>query len=134
MDDINKQYKRIKPAGLYDIYSPFPDTFVPRPTENEYLRGYINRYFLQRVNDQASPILEVSNIEYARLSSNSLYARTSLRWRITGPKESVYDQTTGKLIDMGVRQSNTKSIELASGPIPNLKLHLPDLTKFWKKV
>jgi hypothetical protein len=107
---------------------------VPKIKQSDLDLGYVTRFFIQKVNDQASPILEVSRSQYSKVISDPYYRGASLRWRIVGPKEPVYDQNTGRLIDMGVRESNSKSIELASKKIPNLKLHLPDLTKFWKNM
>ena len=37
-----------------------------------------------------------------------------------------------RVIDMGIKESNKKSIELASKNIPNLKLYLPNLIQFSK--
>lgn len=133
--DINKRYQQLKKnnsnllKNTITIY-----TSISIPTDDDYKRGYINRYFLQKVNDTSSPILEVSSKEYSSVKSNALYTGVSLRWRITGPKESVYEPKTGRLIDMGVRESNRKSLELASNNIQNLNLHFPNLTQFWKNI
>lgn len=94
-------------------------SFVPNPNERDYLRGYIQRYFVRISNDESSPIIEVDSKEYSKLLSNPFYVGEKLRWRITGEESEV-------------KYSNTNSIRISSTKIKNLKLYLPNLLQFHK--
>lgn len=98
-----------------DIFS-----FVPSPTESDYKRGYITRYFVQKANDTTSPIYEVSKENYKRYLNNKLLISESLDWRLIGDNDDI-------------KKSNSESIRLSSKKIPKLSLYLPNLLQFRKK-
>lgn len=95
-------------------------TFVPNPSESDYKRGYITRYFVQNANDSKSYIYEISKDTYRNITSNQLLVNTSLDWRITGD-------------DVDIKKSNSESVRLASQKINKLQLYLPNLLQFRKK-
>lgn len=107
-------------------------THIPEPTEKDYRRGYINRYFIQKTNDKGSPIYEVKSTTLGSYVRNPFYTSCTLRWRITGPTERQYN-STGDIINKSVSESNRISIKLVAHKIPNLKLYLPNLLQFYKK-
>jgi hypothetical protein len=127
--------------GLLESYkklvstNPIPDdniqTHVINPTDNDYQRGYIARYFAQKVVNSNSPIFEVNEKVFSRLQSNGMYVAVSLKWRLKGPKETTYRED-GQVLDMSVSESNRKAILLHYDKIPNLKLYLPNLLQFYK--
>jgi hypothetical protein len=96
------------------------NTFVPNPTESDYKKGYITRYFVQSANDPQSYIYEISKETYRDLISNQLLIVTSLDWRITGD-------------DIDIKKSNSESVRLALEKINKLQLYLPNLLQFRKK-
>lgn len=126
--DISKRYNELKPGNTTELQTTVK-AFIPKPTDSDYTKGYITRFFVQKVNDKSAPVYEVSNVEFNRLKSNLIFNTTSLRWRISGPKEIQYDKD-GKVTDKGIKESNRISTELASKNIPNLKLYLPNLIQF----
>jgi hypothetical protein len=128
--NINDKYNELS-GNKFSSLNTKVKSFVPTPTDQDYLRGYVTRYFAQKVNDKNSPIYEVSTSEFAILRSSVMYNVTSLRWRITGPKEPS-DYENNKIMDKGVKKGNEISINLASNDIVNLKLYLPNLTQFHK--
>ena len=128
--DVNKKYKQLT-ANQFNSLNLKVKAYVPTPTKTDYSRGYITRYFAQKTNDINSPIYEVSDSEFNKLRDSVMYNTTSLRWRITGPKEPS-DYENNKIVDIGVKKSNEVSIRLASDEIVNLKLYLPNLTQFHK--
>ena len=95
-------------------------THLPTPTENDYKRGYIVRYFVQKANDINSPIYEIKQKAISKLSNNSFYKTTSLDWRLVGSVEDV-------------KKSNSESIRIASERITKIQLYLPNLLQFHKK-
>jgi hypothetical protein len=126
--DISSQYNKLRKPDL----KPGPTkikSFLPKPTDVDYTRGYIKRYFAQKVNDLNSPIREISSDDYIKVSNNSFYNTTSLKWRIAGPIKSNSGIGTS---EKTVSESNQISIRLASSSIKNLKLYLPNLLQFYK--
>jgi hypothetical protein len=92
---------------------------IPSPTEKDYRRGYITRYFIQRANDQKSVIYEVNSTTFSNLKENPFYKVASLDWVISGDGDKV-------------KELNRKSITYASKDIKYLSLYLPNLLQFWK--
>lgn len=95
-------------------------TFIPNPTEDDYKRGYIERYFVQKANDINSYIYEVNKKFYSDLQSNPFFLKTTVKWKIIGTDEEI-------------REANFKSIKLASNDIKLISLYLPNYLQFKKK-
>ena len=108
-----------------------PKTIVPIPTESNYETGFMERYFCQKVNDSNGFVFEISFDVYKELEINPYWKVVIMRWRIRGPKESVYNEF-GTLIDMGVKQSNKNSISITSSSLKNIGLYLPNVLQFHK--
>jgi hypothetical protein len=127
--DINRYNKIVKnkPRVRYNI-----ETIIPRPSDKDYNRGFIKRYFIQKTNDKGSPIYEIDSITKSYYNNKVQFITTELKWRISGPTEKTYDNT-GTVIDKAVSESNRIAIKLVAHEIPNLKLYLPNLLQFYKK-
>lgn len=95
------------------------DTFVPQPEDNDYKRGYIKRYFIQKANDINSPIFEIEKTQYSKISLNPFYKTISLDWRLKGDRNEVI-------------KSNSKSVLLAEKNMKLIGLHLPNKLQFYK--
>ena len=95
-------------------------SYIPTPTDMDYKRGYITRYFVQKSNDRDGVIYEIRKKSTSKFSNNSFYIVTSLDWRLTGDLSEV-------------KKSNSASIKLASEIIPKIYLYLPNLLQFHKK-
>jgi hypothetical protein len=117
MDSIIR-YKKIA-TNLVETNSVKVKASIPSPTDKDYNRGYIIRYFVRKVNDNNSVIYEVSQTEFSSIISNSFYIGSKIKWRISGSIEEV-------------RNSNNISVKLGSEKISNLKLYLPNLLQFHK--
>jgi hypothetical protein len=123
-----KKLKNYKPfGGLKDKVT----THIPEPTDIDYKRGWVRRYFAQKTNDKTAPIYEISSAEYIKVTSKEIFTVVALKWRIAGPKDAQYD-SKGNVMDKGVRESNRVAISLESDKIPNLKMYLPNLLQFHK--
>jgi|LauGreDrversion4_2_1035121.scaffolds.fasta_scaffold00080_29 hypothetical protein len=94
-------------------------TYLPTPGDVEYSIGYIERYFVQKINDNDSPIYEISESYRPIIQGNGLYKTTSIRWRIKGVPQEIMN-------------SNKKSIEFVKEEMPKLGLYLPNLLQFAK--
>ena len=108
-----------------------PKTVIPIPTEFDYDNGFIRRYFIQKTNDSNGFVFEVSEEVHDELRDNPFWKVADLKWRITGPKETVYNQK-GELSDIGVQITNKQIINLTSNTIRNISLYLPNLLQFHK--
>jgi hypothetical protein len=106
-----------------------PNTIVPIPSNNDYADAYIVRYFIQRVSDVNGFVYEVSSPEFENYLENPYWIAASMRWRISGPLDIVYD-SNGNLIDKGIIQSNKSSLSIISLKIKNISLYLPNLKQF----
>jgi hypothetical protein len=95
-------------------------SFIPTPTDEDYRRGYITRYFVQKSNDKSSIITEIRKKSISKFVSNSFYTTISLDWKIKGEP-------------IDVKKSNSESIRIASESIPKIQLYLPNLLQFHKK-
>ena len=102
------------------FYSANIKTHVPSPTENDYKKGYVTRYFSQKANDPSSYVFEIDKDEYGNLITNPFYVNVKLNWRIIGTVEQV-------------RESNSKSVLLASKTIKSITLYLPNTLQFYKR-
>lgn len=117
MDNI-KRYTRLA-NNLSETQSLKVKTSVPTPTEVDYNRGYITRYFVRKLNNPNESIMEVDISQFDTILSSSLYIGSKLKWRISGSESEV-------------KYSNGVSVKLASNKIKNLKLYLPNLLQFHK--
>jgi len=109
---------------IVDLESEFNQinivSYIPTPTEEDYKRGYLTRYFLQKSNDKNGIIYEIRKKSISKFSNNPFYIVTSLDWRIVGESSEV-------------KKSNEASIRFASEEISKLSLYLPNLLQFHKK-
>ena len=92
-----QQYKSAKKGRLDTKIVARPYAFKPNPNSKDYNRGYIVRYFSQKVNDNFAPITEISKSGFNQLKSNPLYKCISLRWRISGTKEEIKDSNRASI-------------------------------------
>tara|TARA_B100001287_G_C22390447_1_gene393042 strand:- start:180 stop:551 length:372 start_codon:yes stop_codon:yes gene_type:complete len=123
---MNSRYTQILSEQDKQIIIPKLVSYVPKPKDKDYEVGYIKRYFAQKVNDEASPIVEVSPTYFTKISNSPYFNSTSIRWKITGLLES-----QGHII--GVKQSNSNSILRGCKDLKNLKNYLLNTQQFYKR-
>jgi hypothetical protein len=116
--DIDRYKDILSTSSDYDLIKVTP--ILPNPKDVDYSRGYIRRYFIQKVNDTASPIYEIAANKASSYKNGFYYVLTSLDWRISGEVEDV-------------KKSNRESIRIASEDIRRIQLYLPNLLQFHKK-
>tara|TARA_B110000305_G_C19122016_1_gene484788 strand:+ start:364 stop:747 length:384 start_codon:yes stop_codon:yes gene_type:complete len=126
MDNL-KRYKQIN-KGKTQVYRTV-QTYIPTPDKSDYVKGYLTRIFVQKSNDNGSPIYEVNQSQIAYFSQSPLYSVAIVKWRISGPNESFLKEG---IMYKSVKESNRISIKLHLDKIPNLELYLPNLLQFYK--
>jgi len=98
----------------------FATEVMPIIRKTDYDIGFINRYFFRQVNNIATKIIEVDKKQWTSFASNSFYLKVSLRWKITGRRDVVYE-------------SNLKSLNEANKVLPGVLDKLQnDLLQFYK--
>lgn len=93
---------------------------LANPTKSDYERGYVVRYFTQKVNDKAAPVIEIDRRTFASLVDNTFYTSVDLDWVISGDENKV-------------KEMNFKSVKYASETLPAVQLYLPNFLQFYKK-
>jgi hypothetical protein len=119
----------IKDKTIYSL--SIPKTIVPSPSDDDYFNGIFDRYFAQKVNDLNGFVYEVDVNTYSELKLNPYWLVEIVKWRLSGPLDSVYD-INGKITDKGVMQSNKDSIAFGQKNIKNLNLYLINNLQFYK--
>ena len=104
----------------------YPVYFKPFPKTKDYSLGYINRYFVQKINDLI--ITEVNKNKYNEISS-TVYNKLSIRWIISGPKNNVYKN---KILDRkGVQEQNIEILNISEKKMKGIKNYLNNPLEFW---
>ena len=117
MEDLIKQYRKAKKGKSDSRLKSIPKPFKPTLTSRDYKRGFITRRFAQKVNDDFSPIIEISDSNFNKMSINSLYKVASFKWRISGTKDEI-------------KNSNRAIVSENCKKIPQLKNRLVNLIEY----
>lgn len=118
------QYQNLGGDILSDI--TFPSYYKPNVTKNDYLKGYINRYLVQKINDLT--ITEVIKENYNGISNN-FYNKLVIQWTISGPKKNQYNN---KILEKkGVQEQNTQTLVENEKKMKGLKNYLNNPLEFW---
>lgn len=107
----------IKTNVFSENNSGAPISYYPQPTEQDYKRGYLIRYFTKKINEKGF-VIEISQNEYEKITNGianydiSFYQVVKILWKITGPlnpeRQSQYN------IIPGIIDTNKRLIETAN--------------------
>ena len=64
--------------------------------------------FSSKVNDDFSPIIEISESNLNKISINSLYRVSSFKWRISGTKEEIKNSNRNIITENSKKCHNLK--------------------------
>ena len=92
--------------------------YFPAPTEQDYARGYFNRYFAKTVSGPGS-IFEISKLDFTKIQNGDIavenilgYESIDMLWQLTGPlkdtRVSQY-QIKGGVFDTNKRVTESKN-------------------------
>jgi len=107
-------------------YGNDPKSFTPQPTEQDYTRGSINRYFAKRITEKPPSIREISAQSYNSLNSKdgdynyAIWRPYTVLWRISGPTEQQVSTT------------NQKTVDRANKDFRGIKTYLKNYTQYYK--
>ena len=94
-----------------------PNSYFPKPTEQDYTKGYIIRCFTKKENEQGY-ITEIAKSEHDEIKSGtvdydvSIYQTIEILWKITGPLRSTR-QSQYNIIP-GIIDTNQRLVEEAN--------------------
>lgn len=104
----------------------YPSYFRPFPEQKDYLKGYFNRYLVQKINDLT--ITEVNKDVYNNISE-LYYNKIFIKWIITGQKNNQYKN---KILEIkGVQEQNVQTLNDAEKRMKGLKNYLNNPLEFW---
>lgn len=106
----------------------FPEEEKPEPTNGDYEREWFERFFLRRRG--TSQIIEVKEGTHDRLRTSRLFIRFSLKWRISGPRNDVFNDA-GIRIRAGVEDTNIRTLDRVAENQRGIKDKLSDPLQFW---
>ena len=130
MIDFNR-YSKLSKLNINNLRFDDVVAYFPIPSGLDYNRGWITRYFTQKINDINSPIYEISQDVAMTLTSNPYLNIVSVKWRLTGPPNLIYNMD-GSVADIGVSESNRLSISLTKDSMPGLTKYLSNTLQFYK--
>lgn len=113
-----------------------PKEFTPEPTDQDYLDGFITRYFAVQKR-KPRKIIEISKRQFETHDklfkglSNELYDVFTIDWKITGPKNDIIKN--GIPVRNGVEDSNRRRVELEEEDWSGLSEVLNDPLEFWEE-
>jgi hypothetical protein len=122
-----KIYNQLNPINIQTI---IPNPVIVQITSADINQGYIIRYFIKRINEQA--ILEIDNVQYTKYISNefdtNMYVATKMYWFISGESDDVYKN--GVLVK-GVVTKNQTQIKQAEQQVPGLSKLLSNPLQYY---
>ena len=106
------------------------EVIFPQPTESDYQKGYITRYFARQANSPKSSIIEISQEQYGKIRGDNtyFYKTISVDWKITGELNS---KLINGIKEIGVLEANQNSINEAKKTLPKIDLVLNNLVQFY---
>lgn len=114
-------------VGLDNYKYLQPSTYIPTITQTDYDNGYINRFFVGRIN-----YFEVIETNYKdfNMTNTRYFTKVQIDWKITGVEFNVYN---GKMLEAaGVVNYNRYRIIEAQRVIPNINRILNNPKQFWR--
>lgn len=104
----------LRNSGKIPVAKQTMRAHIPEPTYVDYRKGYIVRYFIQRINDDNALIYEVNETDYLKFSLDPFYNTVNIDWRLTGGNAEV------------IEESNSKSVKFGSKKMKSLIFYLPN--------
>tara|TARA_B100000424_G_C22662804_1_gene364472 strand:- start:87 stop:560 length:474 start_codon:yes stop_codon:yes gene_type:complete len=105
-------------------------TKLPIPTDSDYQRGFIIRYFARQANSPKSSIIEIEKKQYSKIRNDAtyFYKTLQLNWKISGELNS---KLINGVKEIGVLEANQNSINEAEKELPSISTVLNNLVQFY---
>lgn len=126
-----RDYRKVQPNadGIMGKYHPI--AYIPEPKDDDYERGYINRYFIRKRNDKYAPVIEIDEYQFAEVKkasnlSQSIFMTHQTQWKIAGSLQDVVN-SNGYVIAKGVLSVNEALRATAEAALPGCALAMKNL-------
>ena len=120
------------PSSLRNIIPGFnyytPSVYKPHPVKKDYDFGYIDRYFVAKIN-QSELMMETSIRDYNSTDA-SLYKKATIKWKISGPEINLYKDRI--LQTVGVVEYNNRRISEVIKIFPGASVILNNPKQYWR--
>ena len=101
-----RQLFKVKDFDLYEQYSMistadreiYPNAIKSKINNKDYNRGFINRFFIQKANDENGPVLEISESDYNK--KLNMYNKIGVIWKLSGDKDTVADINSNTILSI----------------------------------
>jgi len=120
-----RQYNRIKQMNVSQYMSPIPYTVIP--TMEDYVRGEIYRYFVQKRNNPSRTIIEIDLPQYMSINTKGLPGINGVMYN-----SLVVPWVISKVEKQSAYQVNLQKIIKAESDFIGIGLYLRDATEFYK--
>ena len=127
------EYNFLKPSNLStSLIDPTP--FTPKPTDEDYKKSKITRYFARQRNGTQFKIMEINQTTYDNLNDRrgglnySLWKVITIFWQISGP---IRDERVNNIrTRAGIIDTNQRVLDNAEKNFIGIKQYLSDLQQF----
>ncbi len=126
----NFEYDNIKTLDVKKSITPNPSTISP--ADSDIKRGWMERYFAQKVNDDS--FLELSKKDFGKVGTDTgldsiLWKKFKIRWKIAGPTVDIKNPD-GSIKEAGIENTNRRTTLIASDKYPSLKTYITNYREF----
>tara|TARA_B100000676_G_C17914757_1_gene752043 strand:- start:46 stop:510 length:465 start_codon:yes stop_codon:yes gene_type:complete len=131
---LNSRYDVLaRHRGTGDLSSFFsnPRQYRCKPSEEDYRRGFIDRFFVRKNTSPNYPICEIDNAQFQIIRKNPFYVSAVISWKLTGVIETREDQD-GEIL--GVSDYNKLSTLRGDTFIPGIENFLQNPLEFYKEI
>jgi hypothetical protein len=131
-DFNNDDYYALKPSNLAKLQDPTP--YTPKPTDEDYRKGKITRYFARQRNGTQFKIMEIDQTTHDNLSNNrgglntALWKVISIFWQISGPLRD--ERVNNIRTRAGIIDTNQRVLNNAEKSFIGIKQYLTNLQQF----
>jgi hypothetical protein len=122
--DVPDEIKQKLTLSQYNLF--YPSTYLPTPSESDYMNGFITRHFIGKQNQN---IIIETNLRDYKMTDGNFFIKAQCNWRLTGPKNNVYSGTM--LQTFGVSEQNKIQIDRLKKTLPGVENILTNPLQFW---
>lgn len=98
--------------------------YFPSPSDEDYERGYVNRYFAKKIGIINGEIIEISKEQYDEYNGNLstynglMHKFLMIEWKIKGRIRDLHEN--GVLIESGILDANLRTLRNAETIMPGI--------------
>jgi hypothetical protein len=132
-----KLYKNLLDNKGYSRDMEYAIVYFPEPSEKDYKKTFMFRYFARQANSPTAPIVEISKDQYISWGNigsgldNAFYIVLKIIWKIRG-RLNGYTDTQG-IYHKGIQEANNDTLDLVEEKLPGIKDKLGNILEFYQQ-